>query len=58
MCYKIYLNFQYYFNPEMEIFILKFQQIQLFLCAITVVIREHSHMTSDIFWEFLTYLST
>ena len=21
-------------------------------------VREHSHMTSDIFWVFLTYLST
>ena len=27
------------------------------LCAkVAVTVREHSHMTSDVFWVFLTYL--
>ena len=39
-------------------FFFKVDLLQLWICIFYHVLREHSHMTSDIFGAFLTYLPT
>ena len=40
-------------NKEMILYL-----TTLNVCLGLDVVREHSHMTSDVFWAFLTYLRT
>jgi hypothetical protein len=45
-------------DAEMDIITINFNKDKMNILFGECKVREHSHMTSDVFWVFLTYLPT